>query len=94
MKIKRFVNGKEQEFELTADELYEAFREQEHKFDLCDVDDVFNGFDDDELLDMYGRTRDEIKEKYEDIAYEMRRNIDKYEMSWQYARDAAIAEIL
>lgn len=94
MKIKRTILGEEEEFELTPDELYMAYREQEHKFDLSDVEDVFNGFDDDELVDMYGRTRDEIKERYEDIAYEMRRNIDKYEMSWQYARDAAIAEIL
>lgn len=39
-------------------------------------------------------TRAEIGKKISDIARQMRRNIDKYDMLWQYARDEAISEIL
>ena len=39
-------------------------------------------------------TRAEIGTKISDIARQMRRNIDKYDMLWQYARDEAISEIL
>ena len=94
MKIKRFVNGKEQEFELTTDELYAAYREQEFKFDRNDIEDYFAAFDDVEIEEMYSMTRKKLEEKFDDMACEMRRNIDKYDMQWQYARDAAIAEIL
>lgn len=94
MKIKRLVNGKEQEFELTTDELYAAYREQEFKFDRNDIEDYFAAFDDVEIEEMYSMTRKKLEEKFDDMACEMRRNIDKYDMQWQYARDAAIAEIL
>lgn len=94
MKIKRTILGKEEEFELTPDELYAAYREQEFKFDRNDIEDYFAAFDDVEIEEMYSMTRKKLEEKFDDMACEMRRNIDKYDMQWQYARDAAIAEIL
>ena len=94
MKIKRNILGKEEEFELTPDELYAAYREQEFKFDKSTIEDYFFAFDDKEIEDEYGMTRKKLEEKFDDMAYEMRRNIDKYGMEWSYARDAAIAEIL
>ena len=39
-------------------------------------------------------TRAEIGAKISDIARQMRRNIDRYGILWQYARDEAISEIL
>lgn len=94
MKIKRLVSGKEQEFELTADELYAAYREQEFKFDRADVADYFLAFDNEYIEEEYGMTTKEVESKFNEIAYEMRRNIDKYDMDWTYARDEAIETIL
>ena len=94
MKIKRLVNGKEQEFELTEDELYAAFSEQEFKFDRADVTDYFLAFDIEDIEEEYGMTMKEIESKFNEIAYEMRRNIDKYDMDWTYARDEAIETVL
>lgn len=92
MKITRGFNGQTIEIELTSQELYEAYLEKQNEFDRQDIEDVFNGFDDDELEDMYGMTRAQLEEKIPEFAHEMRRNIDKYDMSWQGARDATIAE--
>ena len=94
MKIKRKIDGKEFEFELTNDELWNAYIEKEHQFDIDDVDSFFCGCSDDELRILYKKTREEIKSMYDDIAYEMRRNIDKYDMDWEYARDEAVVSVL
>lgn len=94
MIIKREINGSAVEIELTDFELYNAYMVKQHMFDICDVEDAFNAFDDSELKDMYGLTFEEIKPKIPVIADEMRRNIDKYDMGWQEARDEAIREIL
>ena len=94
MKIMREINGKMVEIKLTGNELYAAYVEQERIYDEADVVAWFDSFDDDELEDMYGMTWDQIEEKVPDIASEMRRNIDKYDMKWQDARDAAVAEKL
>ena len=90
MKIKRIILGKEEEFELTPDELYAAYREQEFKFDRSDIEDYFAAFEKEDIEEEYGMTIAELEGKYDDMAYEMRRNIDKYGMDWSYARDDAI----
>lgn len=94
MTIKRMVNGTEVEFELSDRELYNAYKEQEHEFDTEDVLDVFDAYEDNELVETYGKTRKDLEAMAGDIAYEMRRNIDKYEMSWEYARDDAVKQML
>lgn len=94
MTIRRVINDSSVEIELDDRELYEAYLEKQAKFDEDDIRDVFYGFSDDELEEMYGRTRQEIEKKIPDIASEMRRNIDRYDMQWQYARDVAIEELL
>lgn len=94
MTITRGFNGQTIEIELTSQELYEAYLEKQNEFDRQDIEDVFDGFDDNELEDMYGMTRAQLAEKIPELAHEMRRNIDKYDMSWQAARDEAIAEKL
>lgn len=94
MIIKREINGQTVEIELTSHETYEAYLEKQNEFDQQDIEDVFYGFDDEELEDMYGLTRAQLIEKTPELAAEMRRNIDKYDMAWQEARDAAIAEKL
>lgn len=94
MKITREFNGKKIEIELTAQELLNAYYEQQNNFDCQDVEDWFNEFSDDELKDMYGMTSEELSAVIPEIAEVMRRKIEKYDMNWYDARDAAIAEKL
>jgi hypothetical protein len=76
MKIKRVVNGIEHEFELTGTELYKAYIEQEHIYDLADVEAYLdNKCPADQL---------------EEIAYEARRQMDKYGVSLDFAIEEAV----
>ena len=94
MKIKRTIDGKEFEFELTQQELYDAFAEQEFKFDLSSVRSYFEDYSDDDIMDEYGRTRKELEACFEDIAVALRRNMDKYDMSFEYALPTAVNEVV
>lgn len=94
MIIRRLVNGEVMEFELTQLEMYDAYEEQQHKFDIQDIDGFFCSYNDDECVQEYGFSRAEIETMYEDMANRMRRYIDKYDCSWNYSRDTAIQEIL
>ena len=88
------IDGKFMPIKLTPDELFRAYLEQEHIFDCEDVRDYFDAFDDDNLLEVYGMSRTKIEEFYDDIAVEMRRNINKYDMRMEDARAEAIIAIL
>ena len=94
MKISRAINGETKEFVLTKNELYNAFEEQQHIFDMEDVKSYFDGYSEEDYLREYGLSSDAVKDRFGEIAYEMRRNIDKYDMDWHYAREAAIEELL
>ena len=94
MIIKRTVNGREMEFELTPHEMSDAYYEQQHLFDIDDVVVFFDGCSDNDLMILYRMTRDETRKFYDEIALEMRRNINKYDMDFQYAREEAVQEIL
>lgn len=84
MKIKREFCGQMVEIELTSDELYEAFIEQEHQFDLMSCRDYLSNTYCEEPW--YDDLPEETKAMIvNDAAYELRRNIDKYEMSFDYA---------
>jgi hypothetical protein len=45
-------------------------------------------------MNTYHKTREEIKKLYPDIAYEMRRAMDKYDVDMEFARDEAIDYVL
>lgn len=94
MEIKREIDGKTYVFKLTGDELYRAFWEQEHNFDCDDVRDYLYGFEDADLIDSFGADSKEIEENIDDIAYEMRRQMDKYDVDMDYAREEAIRAVL
>lgn len=49
MTIKRLINGKEIEIKLTEHEMWDAYREQEHEFDMEDVRSTLKDIDDDEI---------------------------------------------
>ena len=49
MKINRIINGQRVEIELTQREMWDAYREQEHEFDMEDVRSTLEDIDDDEV---------------------------------------------
>lgn len=93
MKINRNVNGVKMEFELTDDELCNAYIEQQHIFDIMDCENMIVCLNDDEIIDCYGVTREQYLSLLDEMADVLRKNIDKYEMSWDYARDDAIRTV-
>ena len=94
MKIMRVINGVETEITLTDRELWEAFKEEQHKCDLSDVDNAFEDLTDDELMEDYGKTRGELEELKEAMAYRYRKYRDNYDESWINDRDEAIRYVL
>ncbi len=94
MKIKRTVNGKKLEFELTAQERWEAYYEQQNIFDTEDCADVIFGMSDEECLDAYEITVEEFRKLLPYMGLEKRRLMNKYGIDWIYARDDAIREII
>lgn len=96
MKIKRRIPGSREqiEIELTGDELYEAYLEQEYEFDLNGVINHFDAFEDEDLVQTYGKTRKELSELHGNIARELRRLMDRYDMQYDYALTEAIDLVL
>lgn len=69
------------EIELTKDEIYQAYLEQESMFDLENIDlnmETHLSKEEYELLK-------DNKEFMEEAAYELRRNQDKYDMDYEFA---------
>ena len=86
MTIKRTFDDKEIQTELTDDELRSAYKEYQFSRDYNNVRFYF--------LEEFGITRQDAEKKFEEIACELRRNIDKYDMSYDYALPAAINDVL
>ena len=82
MKIKRNVNGQEMEFELTHEELYKAFYEQEREYHKEDIQSVLEEkglIVSDEQLDL-------IVSEYDDYLSELD--------GWRYAAEEAISTVM
>lgn len=94
MTIKRTVNGEELEFELTDNELTDAYFEQQYLYDTQDVRRAVIGWEDDDVIGVYGVNMETFLELSDEMAVEMRRNIDKYDMDWDYARAEAIRSVI
>lgn len=92
MVIKRTVDGEERIFVLTSMELFNAYSEQEHIWDVDYVESQLeNGlFEEIEDICVDEADRAEIAEE---IASEMRRQINKYDLSQEYAFTEAFHEI-
>lgn len=88
MKIKRTINGIEYEFKLTEQERFDTYCEQEHIWDADYVRDIYG----EEIEQMY-KNENEQDGFIEDVACEMRRQIDKYGVSQEYALDEAMEKI-
>lgn len=97
MKIKRTIDGKEMEFELTDSEIFNAFVEKQHRFDRLDCEDyLHNYFSDESWYEMMDEKQRESL--IEEAARNLRRNIDVYDNSFefaiQYAFEDAIQDII
>lgn len=97
MKIKRTVGGKELEFELTDSELFNAFVEQEHRFDRSDCEGYLDNYYSD--APWYGTLEKSLRESLiEEAAHKLRRNLDcddsSFEYAIQFAVDDAIQDII
>ena len=93
MKIVR--DGKE--YELTSNELYEAYREQEALYDIDDVKSelecIADG-DDENLRTVAARVVLADDCLLKEVAHQKRRNEDKYGMNWNAAVHDAVADML
>lgn len=93
MKIKRIINSSEVEIELTKDELFNAYCEQEHEWDVETCDDYFtNGYGEEEWYDtLSSKTKENI---VNEAASTMRRYINKYDMTFEYAIGEAFVDTI
>ena len=93
MKIKRYVNGAEVEFELTYAELCNARNEWQRDCDRGDILNAFEDMTDDDLMEVYGKTREEIEPLVDRMAWTYRKYMDNCD-DWIYRRDSAIDDVL
>lgn len=75
MIIKRVIDGKEREIELTKEELLTAYCQQEHEWDL---EYVRSSMSQSEGEDFEKLSEAEYEAALDNIAYEMRHQEDKY----------------
>lgn len=94
MTIKRTIHGTEVEIELTKDELFNAYCEQQDEWDIKNCEDYLNsGIYDGEAW--YEDLNEETKTIIiEEAASQFRRNVDKYDMSYESAIDEAFSVVL
>ena len=80
------------EIRLTSDELYAAYAEQQHLFDLQDCESHFdNEYCEENWYPVDNCMRDSI---IEETADELRRNINKYDMDFEHAISDAFAYVI
>ena len=91
MTIKRVIGGREFEIKLSEQELYAAYCEQEREFDVQSCNDYYDCmyWDEDWYDDKTVR-----KNIIEEATMNLRKNIDKYEMSFDYAIAEAFVDAL
>ena len=94
MTIVREINGKEMEFELTPNELYRAYEEQEHLYDMGAVRDYVCSWEDEDFMDVWNITRAQYEALVEDMAWCRRRYVNKYDLSEDFALDEAIKDTI
>lgn len=82
------------EIELTDDELWSAYKEKEYQFDLQDIQDSIDCYEEEEIEETFGVAPEILQKLEPQMAYEKRRNEDKYGMNWDFARDEAIKTVI
>lgn len=90
MEITREINGELHTFEITSQEMLDAYYEQEFKNDRYDMEEYIQQIEEDDFIETYGRSLADAEKELDDLAYLLRKNIDKYDMHWTDARDEAL----
>ena len=96
MKIKRIIDGKEYSFELTSEEMRNAYYEQQHFFDTEDVRSYISDMPE-EFKEYSIQKESEILDNEEllsRIAYRKRKYVDDYGMLWSVAVHEALKDVL
>lgn len=87
-----FMQPQEFEIELTAEELRQAYYEKQSEFDALDMQYYLEEVEDG-LIEQR-MSKEKIKKLYsvtDELGAEL--NMDKYDMSWEYARPAALGSV-
>ena len=97
MTIIREIDGKTVRVELDWRELREAFYEQQAIFDCADMKNfITSRYEDypESFKDAYGVELSEAlkDDSLQSMAAHMRRNIDRYDVSWEYAVEMALTD--
>lgn len=89
-----FMQPQEVEIELTAEERRQAYYEQQAEFDATDMQYYLEEIED-SLIDkrISKKKIEKLRSMADELGAELRRNIDKYDMSWEYAREAALQTV-
>ena len=90
MEITREINGELHTFEITSQEMLDAYYEQEFKNDRYDMEEYIHQIEEDDFVETYGRSLADAEKELDELAYLLRKNIDKYDMHWTDARDEAL----
>jgi hypothetical protein len=94
-KIKRIINGRPLNIELSCQELNNAFYYQEHKFYVLDIEGVLQEMENEDSLS--GKTAEEIRSNADlmtVIVSKYKKNRDDYNMEWYDAAQKAIEDNL
>ena len=94
MKIHREIGGVSYDFELTEEELFIAYYEQESLFDESNVVELVADLDDDAVLASYGIHKEEFLALRGQIADQMREYIDSGNVLWYDAREFAAENVI
>ena len=86
MKIYRMIAGVIREIELTPDEMYKAYTEEQRELDR-------QVWTDDDAQKVFGITMARYLELVGEMEKEMRRLMTKTGCDWEYARDEAITTV-
>ena len=90
--ITKVINGEQMQIGLTKQEAYQIYEQYEH---LCDLDYVnshiadYTDAGDSIAVECTGLTINELTQQADAIAWEMRRQMDKYDVDRDFALDEA-----
>lgn len=89
MQVKREIGGVSVAIQLTGEELFAAYQEQQNLFDIENIRQELEDQPDSELIQQYGLPLSALEPLVDEMAAKLRSNLDK-EMSWDYALSNAI----
>lgn len=98
MQITRTIQGVEITLDLTSSELFQAYVAKEREFDKADMADLIEGYDDEEVLLLYGVTPEQFLSLTDEMAEVYRNSIPDiiFELEYEhrvYAAKEVIKEV-